>query len=114
MPGVLTPGMTALLRAKVPQPTVLRNMIIQGHRFNADESLQHGLVDAITPSTEACLVVAKEMAAKWSAKTPYTNISGKVYGHLKTEMYREASRLLLERDVGFAKEYGVEFKKSKL
>ena len=76
----LTPGMTSLLRYKTT-PKTLRKLILQGHRFGAEEALEHNLVDAICPEKEL-LVKAKELALQWAPKAK----AGIVYRQLKEEV----------------------------
>ncbi|KAJ3312164.1 hypothetical protein HDU76_002949 [Blyttiomyces sp. JEL0837] len=99
MPAALTPGMEAILKAKISSKLALRKMIMEGHRFNAAESLKFEMVDEIYEGPEKVIAGAKALAAKWAPKAR----AGKVYGHLKTELYTDAVRLLREMDLGFVK-----------
>ncbi|KAI8144431.1 ClpP/crotonase-like domain-containing protein [Fennellomyces sp. T-0311] len=76
----LTPGMTALLRYKTT-PKTLRKLVLQGYRFNAEEALEHDLVDVICPEKEV-LAKAKELALQWAPKAKV----GIVYRQLKEEV----------------------------
>jgi enoyl-CoA hydratase/carnithine racemase len=82
--------MMALIRSKVPNSTLFRNMILQGHRVDAKEALVTGLVDAVAPTLAELPSVAKELALQWAGKAA----AGPVYGYLKEEMYIEASQKL--------------------
>lgn len=72
--------MAALLRGKL-DPHTFRNMVIQGHRFNAQEALDAHIVDVICPEKEV-LDKAKELALKWAPKAK----AGIVYRQLKEEV----------------------------
>ncbi|KAI7899278.1 ClpP/crotonase-like domain-containing protein [Cokeromyces recurvatus] len=80
LPSPLTPGMSGLLRCKM-SPITYRDMIIQGHRFTAQEALEQHLVDFICPNDQV-LNKAKEIALKWAPKAK----SGIVYKQLKDEV----------------------------
>ncbi|CAM0140823.1 hypothetical protein VKS41_008100 [Umbelopsis sp. WA50703] len=81
LPAPLAPGMAAIIREKLA-PHTYRNMILQGHRFNAKESLQEHIVDEIAENDKV-LDTAKALALKWAPKAK----SGVVYKQLKDEMY---------------------------
>ncbi|CDS09686.1 hypothetical protein LRAMOSA02363 [Lichtheimia ramosa] len=88
LPSPLAPGMAGLLRYKM-SPKTFRNMVLQGHRFTAQEALENDLVDEIAPEKEV-LEKAKALALKWAPKAK----SGIVYRQLKEEMYTDVVRLL--------------------
>ncbi|KAI7851333.1 ClpP/crotonase-like domain-containing protein [Circinella umbellata] len=73
-------GMNALLRYKTT-PKTLRALVLQGHRFNAEEALKSELVDEICPENEL-LDTAKKLALKWAPKAKI----GIVYRQLKEEV----------------------------
>jgi enoyl-CoA hydratase/carnithine racemase len=95
LPSALTPGMLSLVRCKVPM-NALRDMIIQGHRFTAQEALENHFVDEIAPDSESVLPLAIHWAKKWSGKAK----AGIIYGYLKEEMYVEAVRDLKNSKLG--------------
>nr|KAJ3423181.1 dodecenoyl-CoA isomerase [Polyrhizophydium stewartii] len=103
MPSPFSPGMTALIAAKVPHPTVFRNLILQAHRYAADEALSCGLVDEKAPSAKETLDAAIKLARRWSDK----GRAGVVYTYLKGEMYRAANEELLSARLGFVKNVGI-------
>ncbi|KAI8975191.1 ClpP/crotonase-like domain-containing protein [Mycotypha africana] len=80
LPSPLAPGMAGLLRSKM-SPKTFRNMVLQGHRFTAQEALEQDLVDVIAPQHEV-LPKSKELALKWAPKAK----SGIVYKQLKDEV----------------------------
>jgi enoyl-CoA hydratase/carnithine racemase len=80
LPSPLAPGMAALLRDKIT-PKTFRDMVLQGHRFTAQQALDQELVDIICPGSEV-LDKAKELALKWAPKAK----SGIVYKQLKDEV----------------------------
>ncbi|KAI8985803.1 ClpP/crotonase-like domain-containing protein [Pilobolus umbonatus] len=88
LPSALAPGMAALVREKT-SPKTYRDMILQGHRYNAQQALDNELVDLICPHDQV-LPKAKELALKWAPKA----IAGVVYQQLKNEMYTDVVRLL--------------------
>ena len=94
----LTPGMAQLIAAKVLQPSVYRNLLLQGHRYKADEALANQLVDAVAPNVDETIAVAKQLATRLSAKTKANS-----YGLLKQEMYRSVSDTLLKAELGLVK-----------
>lgn len=80
LPSPLAPGMSALLKHKTT-PKTFRDMVLQGHRFTAQEALDQELVDIICPDDQV-LPKAKELALKWAPKAK----SGIVYKQLKDEV----------------------------
>ncbi|KAG2214856.1 hypothetical protein INT46_000154 [Mucor plumbeus] len=88
LPSPLAPGMAGLLRYKM-SPKTYRDMVLQGHRFTAQEALDQELVDIICPGDQV-FGKAKELALKWAPKAK----SGIVYKQLKDEMYSDLIRLL--------------------
>ncbi|KAI9323612.1 ClpP/crotonase-like domain-containing protein [Dichotomocladium elegans] len=86
LPSPLSPGMTALIRCKTT-PNTFRNMILQGHRFSAEQALAEHLVDEIAPQNEV-LDKAKALALKWAPKAK----SGIVYRQLKEEVLKITAR----------------------
>ncbi|KAF7731886.1 hypothetical protein EC973_007717 [Apophysomyces ossiformis] len=88
LPAPLAPGMAALLREKTT-PATFRNMVLQGHRYSAQEALKENLVDVIAPGDQV-LAKAKELALKWAPKAQ----ASVVYKQLKDEMYTDIVRQL--------------------
>lgn len=80
LPSPISPGMAGLLRDRM-SPKTYRNMLLQGHRFTAQEALDNQLVDIICPGDEV-LAKSKELALKWAPKAR----SGIVYAQLKDEV----------------------------
>lgn len=80
-------GMLAVLRAKLPSPQILRECIY-ARRWTLQEAHQDGIVDQLLQADSEILAFAKSKAieAKFSP----------VLGSIKTETYREASKLLLD------------------
>jgi Delta3-Delta2-enoyl-CoA isomerase len=99
LPGALTPGFVSLLKLKVGgNATVLRNMILLGHRFTAEECLKYGMADAIVKGSEETIIKSKEIAKLlWAPKAK----AGPVFAFLKGEMVKEAYTLLQRGDLGF-------------
>ncbi|KAJ3412422.1 hypothetical protein HDV05_000780 [Chytridiales sp. JEL 0842] len=93
--AALSPGMTAIIRSRISQPNVLRQMLLEGHRFSAEEGKKYGFVDEAVAGPEEVIRVAKELAKKWAPKASWA------YMALKTESVRDVSRLLQSNDMGF-------------
>lgn len=77
-----TPGMNALLVARLPRRTAHEAMTT-GRRYTAPEALAAGIVDA-TASVDEVLSAAVERAAPLAAK------AGPALGEIKTRMYADA------------------------
>eukprot|EP00002_Diphylleia_rotans_P021787 TRINITY_DN4250_c0_g1_i1.p1 TRINITY_DN4250_c0_g1~~TRINITY_DN4250_c0_g1_i1.p1 ORF type:complete len:236 (-),score=64.13 TRINITY_DN4250_c0_g1_i1:185-892(-) len=90
----LTPGMTALIAAKISQPT-LRDSILLGRKYNAEELLSLRLADAAYHSKE---LLSKAIAFAETIASKAVNRS--TLGALKKEMYSHSSRLLEESSLG--------------
>ncbi|KAI8835553.1 ClpP/crotonase-like domain-containing protein [Chytridium lagenaria] len=97
MPANLTPGMMSILRWKVIHPIALRDMVIQGRRFNAVEAATYGFVDVTADGPDAVIDAAKKIALKVATKAK----AGLTYKTLKTELYSETSGLLKSKNLGF-------------
>lgn len=80
------PALLGIFRAKIPSPATYRSLILEGHRFPAQQALQEGLVDGLGGRDEVLKFIQdRELTKKGQ--------SG-VYGGLKEEMYREQLTLL--------------------
>ncbi|EGF79329.1 hypothetical protein BATDEDRAFT_31993 [Batrachochytrium dendrobatidis JAM81] len=102
MPGPLSPGMTSIIATKVPNAVTLRNILLQAHRFSADDALKNQMVDLVAPSSRETVAVAKDLARKWSSKA----LAGDVYTYLKTQMYITTSTHLQSEKLGFIEGFG--------
>ena len=61
-------SLASVLRAKAPNPMVLRKIILEGHRFTAKEALSVGLVDRIVAGdTESVVSEAQSLAESVSS-----------------------------------------------
>lgn len=89
LPSPMSQGMATLLRDKMG-PKTYRDMILQAHRFTAQEALDAQLVDIICPGDEV-LAKSKELALKWAPKAK----AGIVYAQLKDEVRRHPYFALL-------------------
>src|ERR1700712_4591314 len=74
--GLHFPGIGALLKAKLA-PQVARKVILEAHRYKAEEALKDGIVDAIAPAS-TMLEKALEYAETWKVKAKMN-----VYGLLR-------------------------------
>lgn len=83
--GLHFDGMGTLLRSKLA-PSVARKVLLQAHKYKAQEGLADGVVDEIVPPDQM-LDRALEVANQWKSK-------GKmgVYGMLRGELYGDAVR----------------------
>lgn len=83
--GLHHPGMGTLLRAKL-EPSVRRKVLLEAHRYKAQEALEDGIVDAIAAPDEM-FDAALQVAEKWKSKAKMG-----VYGILRNEFVGEAMR----------------------
>jgi enoyl-CoA hydratase/carnithine racemase len=81
-----TPGMSALIQAKLSQPTTHEAMTT-GRRYGGDAALAARIVDAVASEVDV-LPAAIEMARALAAKP------GAALGIIKSRMYEEVLRLL--------------------
>jgi enoyl-CoA hydratase/carnithine racemase len=82
--GLHHPGMGSLLRAKL-LPAVRKKVLLEAHRYTAQEAFQDGLVDAAVPPEEM-FSLALNLANKWKGKAKMG-----VYGILRDELVGEAA-----------------------
>ncbi|KAI0329073.1 ClpP/crotonase [Cubamyces sp. BRFM 1775] len=87
-------SLASVLKAKAPNPMVLRKIILEGHRFTAKEALSVGLIDRIVAGdTESVVAEAQSLAGSVSS------LPGKgAWGLNRREMYRDVYEGL-SRDV---------------
>ncbi|RKP03739.1 hypothetical protein CXG81DRAFT_9069 [Caulochytrium protostelioides] len=93
----LTPGMAAIVRAKVSDAQTLRALLIVGQRFDAAAALRGGLVDAAVPTRADVLPEAQRHAALLAPKAAHRE----VLLQLKRELYAGAVSTLESNDLGF-------------
>jgi len=100
----MAPAMVSMIRSKVPDPTTLRDCLLQGKRYAAKEAYELRMIDQVvspTPNTDpeaAVIEAAVDMAEKWRGK------ASEAYGHLKQETWREAIGFLKSHDMGFVEQ----------
>jgi enoyl-CoA hydratase/carnithine racemase len=82
-------GVHALVKAKVPHPTLLRQVLLECKRFGGEEALGNGLVDWAGPLSEL-MPTTLEMARKIAAR----NLAMDVVSSLKQNLYGEIYSLL--------------------
>jgi enoyl-CoA hydratase/carnithine racemase len=80
------PGMTALIKARLPQP-VFHEALVTGKRFGAADAQRFGIVDSIA-AEDAVLDQAMELATAHAGKR------GDTMAEIKRGMYEEALRIL--------------------
>ncbi|CDO70869.1 hypothetical protein BN946_scf184804.g1 [Trametes cinnabarina] len=56
-------SLAAILKAKAPNPQILRKIILEGHRFTPKEALEVGLVDRIIPGTTEDIIAEAQSLA---------------------------------------------------
>jgi enoyl-CoA hydratase/carnithine racemase len=98
MPAPLTPGMAAIIRSKFDRPAMLRNCLLEAHRFAGKEAVETGLVDAAV-STDKVLDTAIEIA---EARAKFAR-AGPVMAMMKRDMYPEVVAALTSSDLGSAR-----------
>jgi len=81
-----TPGMAALIQARLPQP-VQHESMTTGRRYGGEQAQRAGIVDDAV-GQDAVLATALERAAQLAGK------AGPTLGTIKEGMYAEALRLL--------------------
>lgn len=81
-----TPGMTALLQARLPKQT-FHEAAVSGRRYTAEQALESGIIDATAPEADV-LERAIAMAAELAEKDHAT------MGAIKEGLYREALAVL--------------------
>jgi enoyl-CoA hydratase/carnithine racemase len=86
-----TPGMAALIQARLPQP-VQHEAMTTGRRYGGEQAQRAGIVDDAV-GQDAVLATALERAAHLAGK------AGPTLGTIKEGMYAEALRLLRTRSV---------------
>lgn len=82
--GLHHPGMGTLLRTRL-SASVLRKVLLEAHKYDANEALEDGIVDA-AESPGSMLDVAMQFAEKCKAKAKMG-----VYGVLRNELVGEAT-----------------------
>ena len=55
-------GMLGVIKSVASSPTLLRKIVLEGHRFTAKEAQEHGLVDATAQGTQGTLQAALALA----------------------------------------------------
>jgi enoyl-CoA hydratase/carnithine racemase len=103
--GLSFPGIGTLPRLKCT-PQVARKMLLEAHRWTAEEALKDGIVDAIAKPADM-LEKAFEIADKWRGKA-----KAGVYGVLRDELWGEASRAF--RDLSYVHRKPTAVAKSKM
>lgn len=85
--GLSFPGIGTLPRLKL-RADIARKMLLEAHRWTAEEAQKDGIVDQVGKSEEI-LSISLECAEKWAPM-------GKagMYGILREELYGEASKAL--------------------
>ncbi|RFU35152.1 hypothetical protein B7463_g1258, partial [Scytalidium lignicola] len=78
----MKPPMVSIFREKIPNPAVLRSLIIEAKRFNAKDAIEGGIVDELGGLKETLDFIAQR-------KLTEKGKSG-CYGSLKSEMYRQS------------------------
>jgi enoyl-CoA hydratase/carnithine racemase len=90
--AVYSPGMTELMRSKVPH-RVVRDMMTFARRFSGPELLSEGVLEAACPLDEL-LAAAKKTVEPWLGKGRKGNGGLSTMGGIKRVLYKEAVELL--------------------
>ncbi|KAJ1958026.1 hypothetical protein GGI12_004847 [Dipsacomyces acuminosporus] len=80
----LAPGMAALIKEKIKSPNTLRDCVLGGKRFTAEDAKASGIVDAVVEQSKV-VEAALDIAEKHTHKA-----KGQNYHLLKAELYRDA------------------------
>ena len=94
----MAPGMVGMVRAKISDPVILRNCLLQGKRFSAVEALSAGIIDEVVDvrgREDDVVEKAVALAEKWRSK------GSDAYAALKQELWRDAMHYLNSTDMGF-------------
>lgn len=89
--GLHHPGMGTLLNAKLA-PQVRRKVLLEAHKYTANEAFADGIVDAAVPPEEM-FDVALKLAEKWKSKAKmgvYSLLRGELIGQA-AKAYRDVS-----------------------
>ncbi|KAL7279063.1 hypothetical protein ACG7TL_006899 [Trametes sanguinea] len=78
-------SLAAVLKAKAPNPQILRKIILEGHRFTPKEALTAGLVDRIVPGNTETIIAEAQALAESLHSLPTKG----AWGLNRREMYRE-------------------------
>lgn len=82
----MAPPLLGIFRAKLASPATWRTLILEGHRFNAEQALQQGLTDGHGGLAETLQFVKERNLVK-KAET-------NVYGQLRQNLYCEQLALV--------------------
>lgn len=72
--AALPAGLHAALQSKIPSASLMRKIVLEGHRFGGEEALGYDLVDVLAPKKgeeggpATTLKVAIELATKFAPK----------------------------------------------
>ncbi|KAM9980195.1 hypothetical protein ACTFIZ_006453 [Dictyostelium cf. discoideum] len=91
----LTPGMNAILQCKITNANIFRDVVLTGKRFGGKEAEKLQLVDkSCSDILEKSVELAELLHTKGKDRI--------TFGSLKEEMYKNASKELIEKTIGFA------------
>lgn len=90
LPSPIPEGMAAVLKAKIPSPSVIRDCLQVGKRFPADEALNLGFIDGVSQDGETCLKESIDLAVKLARPIGI----GIIVQQIKREMYKDAVHCL--------------------
>ncbi|GAM26496.1 hypothetical protein SAMD00019534_096710, partial [Acytostelium subglobosum LB1] len=85
----LTPGMNAILQAKISDSATYRDAVLRGMKFSGNECVKHKIVDAALEESEL-VPHALELASKVAPKGKDRD----TFGGLKREMYKHPFAVL--------------------
>jgi enoyl-CoA hydratase/carnithine racemase len=90
IPSPIPEGMAAVIKAKIPSPSVIRDCLQVSKRFTADEALTLGFIDGTKQNGEDCFEEAIYLAVKLARSVGL----GPIVKQIKREMYKDAIRCL--------------------
>jgi enoyl-CoA hydratase/carnithine racemase len=91
LPLPMPPGVASVLKAKIKNPQILRDVALQAKRLNSKQAMEAGIVDLCAP--ESLLL---ESAKTFAKKLPPLK-SPLVYQLLKKELFSEAVSILSDK-----------------
>jgi enoyl-CoA hydratase/carnithine racemase len=92
----MLPALNVLFRFKFRDYSVFQKVLLKGHKFNAEEALADGLVDAVT-SIDRLLEKAIELGELYGSNL---EIGGDIYSDLRTDYLKELIKALEKNDIG--------------
>eukprot|EP00834_Sanchytrium_tribonematis_P006044 NODE_413_length_7912_cov_0.917061.p9 type:complete len:145 gc:universal NODE_413_length_7912_cov_0.917061:2077-1643(-) len=91
LPSPIAKGMVAMVRLRIKDPQILRDTLLFGRKFKAEECLEYGFVDKKVDSPEMAMEHITNLEfLKTTVKAP------KIYGLIKHSLYSDTIKALTE------------------